>query len=153
MASTMKRTRRSVRDLTDAELDAQLAAGAARETEERAAGLRATSARYDAATKRVVLELTNGTAFAFPARIVRGLERATPVQRADLTLDPGGSGVIWDALDADISVPGILASMLGRSLAASTMGKAGGRVRSTAKANSSRANGAKGGRPRKQPAP
>jgi Protein of unknown function (DUF2442) len=153
MAETTKPRDTTLRRLTDAEIDAQIPAARARAVTARAAGLRAKSARYDAATKRVVLELTNGTAFAFPARIVRGLQRATAAQRAKLALDPDGSGVIWDALDADISVPGVLAMTFGRDLAARTLGKAGGQVRSAAKAKASQANGAKGGRPRKQPVP
>jgi len=148
MASTMQRGRPARRRLTEARVDAQISAARVRESKARASGLRAKSARYDEKSERVVLELTNGIGLAFPARLVRGLERATTTQRASLTLSPSGSGVIWEALDADISVPGVVASTFGRQLAASALGAAGGKSRSPAKAKAAKANGAKGGRPR-----
>jgi hypothetical protein len=149
MVETIKRSRARKRRLTDAEVEAQIPAARARESKARAAGLRAKSARYDETTGRVVLELTNGIGFAFPARVVRGLERATAAQRAALTLSPSGGGVIWEDLDADISVRGVVASTIGRKLAASALGAAGGKSRSRVKVKAARANGAKGGRPRR----
>lgn len=147
MAETAKRNRAPARRLTDAEIDAQIPAARARESVAVKAGLRARTARYDAKSERVVLELTNGIALAIPVSLVRGLKRATAAQRAALELSPSGSGVIWEALDADISVPGLLASTFSRSGAASALGSAGGRVTSLAKAKAAKANGAKGGRP------
>ena len=65
-------------EATDVEIDAALARGrAAQLAEPRAAG-----ARYDRASGRVVVELTNGCTFAFPARLAQGLERATDEQLA-----------------------------------------------------------------------
>lgn len=133
---------------TDAEIDAQIPAAREREQRDVAAGLRATSARYDEASGRVMLELSNGIALAFPAAMVRGLEHATAAQRAQLALTPSGAAVLWDALSADISVPGVIARWFGQEVAA-VMGKAGGKARTPAKAKASQANGAKGGRPRK----
>ena len=149
MADKAKKSPATGHRLTNAQIDAQISAARARESEERAAGLRARAARYDAGHERVVLELTNGIALAIPAHLVRGLERATAAQRAALELSPLGTGVIWEALDADISVPGLLASAFGRNLAASALGTAGGKARSRVKTKAARANGAKGGRPRK----
>ena len=37
---------------------------------------RARAARYDRKTGRIVVDLTNGCSFAFPARDAQGLERA-----------------------------------------------------------------------------
>lgn len=136
------------RRLTDAEIDAQIPAARARQRLAEKAGLRASSATYDAASGRIVVELTNGAALAFPAHVVRGLERSSAAQRAALEVSPGGSGIIWDSLDVDVSVPGLLASMFGRE-AASVLGTAGGRATSDAKREAARANGKKGGRPPK----
>lgn len=149
MAEATKRGRAPGRRLTNSEIDAQIPIARAREAAAYAAGMRATSARYDEKTERVVLELSNGVGFAFPAKLVRRLAKASRTQRAELELSPSGSGVIWEALDADISVPGLLAATFRRSGVASVLGKAGGAVRSDAKAKAARANGAKGGRPRK----
>ena len=135
--------------ISDADVIAQIPAARAREAKARRAGLRAKSARYDRQSGRIVMELTNGCAFAFPASMVPGLTAATPRQIAALDVLPGGSGLVWDELNADIGVPALLLSSFGRRQAASELGRIGGSATSPAKARSSRANGAKGGRPRK----
>lgn len=128
-------------ELTDAEIDAALARGdAAWRNEPRAA-----SARYDRKCGRVVAELTNGCTFSFPPRLAQGLERATEAQLAQVELLGAGYGLHWEALDADLSVPSLLAGLFGTR---SHMARIAGRATSPAKA-AARANGAKGGRPRK----
>lgn len=129
-------------ELTDAEIDAATERGRiARETEPRAA-----SARYDRQLGRVVVELTNDCAFAFPARLAQGLESATDDQLAGIEILGAGYGLHWEALDADLSIPGLLAGIFG---ARAHMARRAGRATSPAKAAAARANGAKGGRPRK----
>ncbi len=129
-------------ELTDAEIDAALDRGKAlRATEPRAA-----KARYDRAKGRLVLDLTNGCTFAFPARMAQGLEKATEDQLAKVEILGNGYGLHWEALDTDISVPGLLAGIFGTS---AYMARLAGQSKSPAKAAASRANGAKGGRPRK----
>ena len=128
---------------------AQIPAARAREARARRAGMRAKSARYDAPSGRFFLELTNGCAFMFPAHMVAGLRRATAEQRAVVEVLPGGSGLAWDMIDVDVSIPGLLMSSFGRSQAATELARIAGSTTSDAKARSSRANGAKGGRPRK----
>lgn len=129
-------------ELTDAEIDAALVRGKiARATEPRAA-----KARYDRKTGRMVVELTNGCSFAFPPRLAQGLETATDDQLAAVEILGHGYGLHWDALDADISVPGLMAGIFGTK---AYMARLAGRAKSPAKAAAARANGAKGGRPRK----
>jgi hypothetical protein len=126
----------------DDQIDAALARGeAARLAEPRAA-----SARYDRQLDRVIIDLTNGCTFAFPPRLAQGLETATADELAQVEVLGTGSGLHWEALDADLSVSGLLAGLLGS--AAHTARRAG-RATSTAKAAAARANGAKGGRPRR----
>jgi hypothetical protein len=53
---------------------------------------RAKRARYDRKTGRVLVELTNGCSFAFPARRAQGLEEASDTELAEveiLGLGPG----------------------------------------------------------------
>lgn len=57
-----------------------------------------------------------------------------------------GYGLHWDALDTDLSVPGLLVGLFGTK---SFMARHAGRATSPAKAGAARANGAKGGGPRK----
>jgi hypothetical protein len=127
---------------TDDQIDAALARGeAARLAEPRAA-----SARYDRQLDRVIIDLTNGCTFAFPPRLAQGLETATADDLAQVEVLGTGSGLHWEALDADLSVLGLLAGLLGST---AHMARRAGRATSTAKAAAARANGAKGGRPRR----
>ena len=138
------------RTLTDAEIVAQIPAARKRETRERRQGLRAVSARYQRATRRVVLELTNGYSFAFPVTAVRALNRATPAQLAAVEIDASGGALRWNTLDVDVSVPGLLLSALGVDERLRHLASLAGRVSTDAKARAARANGRKGGRPPKR---
>jgi hypothetical protein len=53
-------------------------------------------------------------------------------------------------LDVDVYVPGLVERTFGSRLFAAATGRGGGRTRSKAKAAAAKANGAKGGRPRKR---
>ena len=138
------------RRVTDAEIVAQIPAARKREARERRQGLRAVSARYQRATHRVVLELTNGYSFAFPVTTIRALNPATPAQLAAVEIDPSGGALRWDSLDVDVSVPGLLLSALGVEERLRHLASLAGRVSTDAKARAARANGRKGGRPPKR---
>jgi hypothetical protein len=129
-------------ELSDADVDAALQRGKAAALTEP----RAMSAHYDRKLGRIVVELTNGCTFSFPARLAQGLERATEDQLSQVEILGRGYGLHWEALDADLSVPGLLAGLFGTS---SYMARHAGRATSPAKAAAARTNGAKGGRPRK----
>lgn len=129
-------------ELTDAEIDVALARGRALACEEP----RAASARYDRRVHRIIVELTNGASFAFPPHLAQGLEDATEDQLAEVEILGAGYGLHWEALDVDLSVPGLLAGIFGTK---AFMARRAGRSTSPAKAAAARANGAKGGRPRK----
>jgi hypothetical protein len=129
-------------ELTDAQIDAAAERGRiARHNEPRAA-----SVRYDRRRGRVIVELTNGCTFTFPPRLAQGLESATAEQLAAVEVLGAGYGLHWEALDVDLSIPGLLAGLFGTK---AYMARHAGRVTSPAKAAAARANGAKGGRPRK----
>ncbi len=129
-------------DLTDAEIAAAQERGRiARQTEPRA-----TSARYDRKNGRVIVDLTNGCTFAFPPRMAQGLETATDDELDSVEILGAGYGLHWEALDADLSVPGLLAGLFGTK---AYMARRAGQATSPAKSAAARANGAKGGRPRK----
>ncbi len=125
------------------DLDAAETAGVA----ERAHGY-AVAARFDRRRARLVVELNTGVEVTVPTRQLEGLTQASPEDLAEIELSPSGLGLHWPRLDADLSVPGLLAGIFGsRQWMASLMGQAGGRVRSASKAEAARANGRKGGRP------
>jgi hypothetical protein len=67
-----------------------------------------------------------------------------------IEITPSGLGLHWPQLDADLFVPGLIEGVFGsKSWMAREMGAKGGRTRSKAKAEAARANGKRGGRPRK----
>lgn len=129
-------------DLTDIAVDAAIERGKIlRETEPRAAAV-----RYDRQTGRLIVDLTNGCTFAFPPRIAQGLEMATDDELSQVEILGTGFGLHWEALDVDFSVPGLLAGIFGTR---TYMARRAGQATSPSKAAAARANGAKGGRPRK----
>jgi hypothetical protein len=111
----------------------------------RATEPRAKSARYDRHLGRIIVDLTNGCSFAFPPHLAQGLEQATAEQLSTVEILGAGTRLHWEALDADFSVPGLLAGIFGT---AAHMARLAGQARTPAKSAAARANGAKGGRPR-----
>ena len=130
--------------------DEQIARAEAAMEAKREAG-HAIAARYDASSGRLVVSLHNGVELAVPVRLVEGLADADPADLAEIEVTPAGLGLHWPRLDADVYVPGLMAGALGsRTWMARQLGAEGGRASTPAKAAASRANGAKGGRPRKR---
>ena len=128
--------------LTEADIDVAIERGrVALATEPRAS-----AARYDRKLDRVIVDLTNGCTFAFPPGAAQGLEQATAEQLEAVEVLGVGFGLHWDALDTDLSVAGLLAGLFGTR---SYMARRAGQTTSPAKAAAARANGTKGGRPRK----
>jgi len=105
------------------------------------------SVRFDASSGRIVVEFANGAAFMVPARSLEGLTDATDEQLAEVEL-LGETGLHWESLDVDYSISGLMSGIFGSRTFMEAQRK-GGQSRSSAKVAASRANGAKGGRPRK----
>jgi hypothetical protein len=133
-------------NLTDAEFKAVEARGRKMlETEPRAS-----SARYDRKSERVVIDLVNGCTYAFPAQFVQDLQGATHDDLADIEVNGLGFDLYWPALDADLYVPALVVGIFGtRDWMTKELARRAGQVKSQAKAAAARANGSKGGRPRK----
>lgn len=134
---------------TKATILRQLPVARAHEARERRTGRRAVSAHYDAEADRVMLELTSGFVFGFPPRAIPALAHASAAELAAMRLSPGGGALHWETLDVDLSVPGLLLASVDRPARLRELARLAGRTRSGAKAAAARANGAKGGRPRK----
>lgn len=107
---------------------------------------RAVAARYDVAADRIIVDLTSGATFAFPPALVEFLQDATPEQLAEVEVQGAGFGLHWETLDVDYTVPGLMNGIFGT---ARWMAARAGQATSSAKAQASRENGKKGGRPRK----
>jgi len=133
--------------LSDAEIIASLPAARERARQAAETEPRAASAGYDALKGRIVVELTSGSLFAFPAEVVEELAGASAEVRAAVEVMADGEILRWGAVDADVSIPGLIARVTNvRAWAARYLGAG----RSEAKAAAARVNGRKGGRPRKQ---
>jgi hypothetical protein len=114
------------------------------------AGPRAVSARYDRRRQRLVVSLDNGLELAFPPRLAEGLDTAKPEELSIIEITPTGLGLYWPKLDADLYLPALMSGVFGSpTWMAGLMGRKGGRARTDAKILAARANGQRGGRPRK----
>jgi Protein of unknown function (DUF2442) len=130
--------------------DAQIEAAERRGREMLATEPRASAAFFDQATGRVVVELTNGCIYAFPAKLAQDLRDASDEALALIEVDGAGFNLHWPALDADLYVPALVSGVFGtRQWMTRELARVAGRATSPAKAAAARANGAKGGRPRK----
>ncbi len=129
-------------ELTDADIDAALERGRRAQANEP----RAKAARYDPVRGQIVVELTNGASFAFPPTLVKDLADADPVVLAEVSVLGAGYGLHWQTLDLDLTVPGLVAELFATQ---SYMARKAGQATSIAKAAAARANGARGGRPRR----
>lgn len=87
---------------------------------------RAKSARYDRRTNRIVVELSNGATFMFPAELAQGLAGASPKNLAEVQVTPSGAGLRWPTLDADFSLPNLLAGEFGSRSWMAKLGRNGG---------------------------
>jgi len=78
-------------------------------TDEEYEQLRLQSAERD----RIVIEMKNGVALMIPSRLLQGVAGASPDLIAKVETDSRGYAIIWDELDAGLTIPGLLASRFG----------------------------------------
>jgi hypothetical protein len=138
--------------LTDAQIATQLRRATKRKVPYE---VRATKAGYLPKSRAIQLTLPSGVVVTVPITLLRALRGVGEDVLADLHVSPGGWGVCWDQVDVQYEVGGILALAGWPDPAAAMreLGRIGGSTKSPARARASRANGGKGGRPRKsQPA-
>lgn len=127
----------------DEDFDREYDAAVRADHEYRQAGLYVSAVRFDERARRVVLELTNGYSLGVPVASLPGLATATLPELRQVTL-PTDDCMEFASLDVQYSVPGLV-----MALGARAIGRLGGKATSPRRARASRANGRKGGRPRK----
>ncbi len=129
---------------------AQFRAANARGAEAR--GPIAQAARYDSRRRLVVITLEGGCEFAFPVVLAEGLADAPRSKLRKIKISPNGLGLHWPLLDADLYVPGLIEGAFGSRRWMQQIGKLRGSSRSSVKAEASRENGKRGGRPKEKAA-
>jgi len=138
--------------ISDAEYAAALAAGRAETDTE----IRAQAVRYVPERDAIEIVTNRNAGFLIPRQWI-GVLQDVPIEELDrLEVWPDGSAIELEDRDIQISVHGlltaILPAMLPSKAIASLFASRGGQSTSRAKRISSRANGRKGGRPRKRTA-
>lgn len=114
---------------------------------------RAVQAYYDQSDDMIDVALSSGAHFRFSPRSAQILEYAKPSQLKKIEITASGYSIRFPKLDADFYLPALLEGSFGtRSWMAARLGEAGGRSRSAAKRQASRANGKLGGRPKRKSA-
>ncbi len=131
--------------------DAELEAAAVRGAEMMKTEPRAKTASYDPETGRVIIEMVNGCTYMFPVALAEELRDADDRALTDVIVDGAGFNLHWPLIDADLYVPALVAGVFGtHDWMSKALARQAGRAKSPAKAAASRANGKKGGRPRKR---
>jgi hypothetical protein len=134
----MEQVARVKRVPTDAEIEAARARGRL----EMAAS--AASVAYDRRRDVIVVTMRSGAIATIPRTLIPVVAEAEPRSVADVELSPLGSSLRFPSLDADFAVLGLIRRVFGVNEA----NRIAGATKTPARATASRANGAKGGRPR-----
>jgi hypothetical protein len=74
---------------------------------------RAKSARYDKRSRRIIVDLRNGSRFIFPPDLAQGLAGADDRALSNIQLSRSGSSLSWPDLDADFSLPALMTGVFG----------------------------------------
>lgn len=143
----MKTTRGRVLT-TDTEI--RQAAKRAREREKTATKI--ISARYDKPSDSIVSLLSTGATLAVPRKAIPGFAKARPAQLIDLTILPARESLWSDSVDDGVLLEQLLVLAAGESMLGTIGARINASKRSPERAAASRANGRKGGRPRKSAA-
>ena len=111
----------------------------------------AVRADYDSRQNRLVVDLNTGVTIMVPVHLIEELSDADANDLTEIEISPAGTALHWPHIDADVYVPSLMQGIYGtKRWMAAQLGAAGGRATSPAKSAAARANGAKGGRPRKR---
>ena len=98
---------------------------------------------------RITIDFNNGATFSFLAESVEAISQLPSEILATVELTPSGKGLRWDEPDIDLSIQGLLLGIFGSNVWMREIAVKGGSSTSEKKKAASRANGKKGGRPRK----
>src|SRR5213594_488073 len=95
------------------DLEREYQAAARRAAKADAVEPRAKSAHYDKHSRQIVVDLQNGASFTFPPELAQGLAGADERALSNIRISPSGAGLSWPDLDADFSLPALMAGIFG----------------------------------------
>ncbi|MNL50953.1 hypothetical protein D3C87_1740140 [compost metagenome] len=98
---------------TDEEIAAQYEAARKATEEALRTEIRALSARYDRASRRVIIELSSGAALMVPVDRIQALEGSADEDLAMVEVSPLGDGIAWPRLDWHHGLNALLAGRFG----------------------------------------
>lgn len=119
----------------------------------RPAGPRVREARCESGVLHLTLDgaALDGATISVPANQVAPLAGLSPEQLRQVEVRANGTVLVWREANVDFSASGLIERIVGVQSQRAHLTAIAGSV-TEAKATAARANGAKGGRPRKQPA-
>ena len=133
--------------LTDQQIEAQIERASALSTKIDAVEPRASKVIFD--DGRITLHFLNGAIFSFLPSMIEAIAQLSYEMLATVELTPSGKGLRWDEPDIDLSIQGLLLGIFGSEVWMREIASKGGKSTSEKKKAASRANGKKGGRPKK----
>jgi hypothetical protein len=104
----------------------------------------AAAAKYDRRRDVLIVTMKNGAVATMPRKLFPELARASADEMGDLEITPLCSSILFRSLDEAISVFGLIREAFGINV----QNRIAGMTTSQARAQASRRNGKKGGRPR-----
>ena len=134
--------------LTEAEFEAMYQQAGARGQAVVPDETRVVGARYDQASGRIVIDLANDMTLLVPVTRLQALAGASPEDLVEIVIS-GTHTLAWPRIDQQVFVPDLLVGITGTRRWMTEHLRRAGQVTSPAKAAAARANGRKGGRPRK----
>lgn len=136
-----------MKQLTDRQIEEQINAAITNQPEIDAVEPRASKVIFD--DGNITLHFTNGATFSFLPSSVEAIAKLSNEVLATVELTPSGKGLRWDEPDIDLSIQGLLLGIFGSNVWMKEIASLGGSSTSSKKKAASRANGKKGGRPKK----
>jgi hypothetical protein len=143
----MKPAARQKARILTTESEMTKAVAAARRREQRATKIR--QAHYDSKRDVVIVQLSTGSTLTVPRRVIPGFARIRTAALGDLEITSGREGLWSDNADDGVLLEQLIVLAAGEAMVGTIGARINATKKSPARAAASRANGVKGGRPRK----
>jgi hypothetical protein len=108
------------------------------------------AATYDRRSDMIRVDLSSGAVLSVPRAKIVGFAKANPSQLADLEIMPGRETLWSETVEDGVLLEQLVVIAAGETIVGEIGARINGAKKSPARASASRANGLKGGRPRKK---